>query len=198
MGCGATQPVRAVEEGATHVIASLGGPLIPFGGTTIPVPYLTAGILYGFSNETSITATTHVTMLLFGNLGLDVGYVKRLVTEEEWIPEVTAKGHLYVFSDLKHLANTRFFPLVTLNGSYSFGSSLLYAGTDHVIQLHQPAYFISPFLGGEFSFGERWRLQTELKWMAANVRTANGVFEGHASIGGYGNIGFFLGLMYRW
>jgi hypothetical protein len=198
LGCSATQPVRVTEEGTTHVTASLGGPLIPYRGSTIVVPYLTGGIAKGVASDASITGAIHLTTMLFGNVGFDAGYVKRLVREEGWIPEVTAKGQFYFLSDLTYLANVRFFPVLSINGSYVIGSTLVYGGTDHLLQLHRPAYFFSPFMGSQWVFGERWNLQTEIKWMAANVNTAHGIFEGHGSLHGYGNVGIFLGLMYRW
>lgn len=197
-GCGVTQPVRVAEEGTTHVLASLGGPLIPYAGMTIPVPYLNAGLLYGAGADVSYTGNLHLTMLLFGNLGVDAGYVRRLTQERGWIPELTAKGQLYFFSDLEDIRATRVFPLVTVNASYCIGSTLVYFGTDHLVQVHLPAYFLSPFVGIEVPLSERWRVQGEAKWMAANVNTAHGIFEGHGSIGGYGNIGTFIGCTLRW
>jgi hypothetical protein len=197
LGCGVTQPVRVIDQGTTQVAVSLGGPLIPFGGMNVPTPYLNLGLIHGYRETVTLTGNVHATMALLKNAAFDFGATTRLARESNCLPELTAKGQFYFFSDLERLDNVRVFPMVSINASYLVGTStLLYAGTDHLVQFNKPQYFFTPFAGTQLSLSDRSALQIELKWMAANVNSAHGVFRGTGSIGGHGDIGIFFGFTY--
>jgi hypothetical protein len=87
--------------------------------------------------------------------------------------------------------------MVSVNASYLLGhSTLLYAGADQLMQFNKPQYFVAPFAGTQLSLSDRSALQIELKWMAANVNSAHGIFRGTGSIGDHGDIGIFFGFNY--
>jgi hypothetical protein len=189
--------VRVIDQGATQAAVSLGGPLIPFGGLNIPTPYLNLGLIHGYKENLTLTGNVHATMALLKNAGFDLGAATRLARESNGWPELTAKAQLYLFSDLERLDAVRVFPMVSINASYLVGNStLLYAGADQLFQFTKPNYFFAPFAGTQFSVSERSALQIELKWMAANVNSAHGIFRGTGSIGDHGDIGVFFGYTY--
>jgi hypothetical protein len=195
--CGVTQPVRVIDQGTTQAAVSLGGPLIPYSGMTVPTPYLNLGLIHGYKENLTLTGNIHATMAVLKNAAFDVGAATRLVRESNGWPEVTAKGQLYVFSDLERFDALRVFPMVSVNASYLLGhSTLLYAGADQLIQFNKPQYFVAPFAGTQLSLSDRSALQIELKWMAANVNSAHGIFRGTGSIGDHGDIGIFFGFNY--
>ena len=195
--CGVTQPVRIIDQGTTQAAVSLGGPLIPFGGMTVPTPYLNLGLIHGYKDNLTLTGNVHATTALLKNAAFDLGAATRLARESNGWPELTAKGQFYFFSDLERLDNVRVFPMVSINASYLVGAStLLYAGADQLIQFNKPQYFFTPFAGTQLSLSDRSALQIELKWMAANVNSAHGVFRGTGSIGDHGDIGLFFGFTY--
>ncbi len=195
--CGATQPVRVLDEGSTKISTSLGGPFIPLGNNLVPLPYLTAGVQHGYTGSTTLTANAHLLTALFGDIGIDVGAAQRILSQQEIIPEVTAKAQMYFFYDARRGNNPRFFPMLTANASHRVGNAtLVYFGADNFFQFSKPSYFVSPFIGTQFPLGCGVEMQVESKWMAANVNTAHGVFEGEGSIGGNGNIGLFFGFNY--
>jgi hypothetical protein len=195
--CGVTQPVRVIDQGATQAAVSLGGPLIPFGGMTVPTPYLNFGLIHGYKENLTLTANVHATMALMEDAAFDVGAATRLSLESNGWPELTAKGQFYFFSDLQRIDNARIFPLVSVNASYLLGrSTLVYAGADQLIQFNKPQYFFTPFAGTQLSLSDRSALQIELKWMAANANSAHGIFRGNGSIGNHGDIGVFFGYIY--
>jgi hypothetical protein len=195
--CGVTQPVRVIDQGTTQAAVSLGGPLIPYSGMTVPTPYLNFGLIHGYKENLTLTGNIHATMAVFKNAAFDVGAATRLARESNGWPEVTAKGQLYVFSDLERIDALRVFPMVSVNASYLLGhSTLLYAGADQLIQFNKPQYFVAPFAGTQLSLSDRSALQIELKWMAANVNSAHGIFRGTGSIGDHGDIGIFFGFNY--
>jgi hypothetical protein len=197
--CSVTQPVRVIEKGSTQLSASFGGPLIHPAGFPMPVPYLTAGVVHGLTDDVTFYGRTHVTMLLFGDLGLDAGAASALLHQRGYAPEVTIAGEMYFFSDLRHGRVTRAYPYLSLNASYDVGTStIVFAGADDMYQFRPAHHFLTPFAGVEFPVSNRFAFQVEWKWMAANVNTAHGVFEGYSSLGDYGAFGTFLGMTYRW
>ena len=195
--CSVTQPVRVLDEGATRAAISLGGPFVPKFGIAVPTPYLNLGLMHGTTKDVTLTADLHATMALLKNAAVDAGAAVRLLHQDGSIPEVTAKGQLYIFSDLERIVNARIFPLVSLNGSYLLGkSTLLYAGADQMLQFDKPNYFIAPFAGTQFALSKRWSMDVELKWMAANINAAHGILRGTGTIGGHGDIALFFGFTY--
>jgi hypothetical protein len=195
--CSVTQPVRVLDEGATQAAISLGGPFVPFAGIAVPTPYLNVGLMHGYTKNVTLTTDIHATMALLKNVAVDAGAAVRLVRQDGCVPEVTAKGQLYVFSDLEMIKNARIFPVASFNGSYLLGrSTLLYAGADQMIQFDKPNYFVAPFAGTQFALSDRWSMDVELKWMAANINAAHGILRGTGTIGGHGDIALFFGLTY--
>jgi len=196
IGCGATQPVRTLEEGKTEILSSLGGPIIPLEGFAIPSPYLNLGVAFGYSNNVTLYTNTHLTALLFKDIGLDGGAAVRLTTQEHVIPEITLNSRMYFFWDVVRSNNKRLFPMVTVVGSYGTGNrSLVYFGVDHLLQLHQPDLFLSPLFGYQFPLSEPMSAQVEMKWLASNKNTRHGIFEGTTF--GAGGIGIFFGASYK-
>ena len=195
--CGVTQPVRVLAEGESQISGSLGGPFIPTRSATIPVPYLNVGYVHGYDERVTLTGNVHLLPLLFGDAGLDAGAAVRIMRQDNFIPELTAKGQLTFFCNFRNTLEPRVYPQGSLNASYRIGqSSLLYVGADNLFQSSSPSYLFSPFVGYQFPLGERWNGQIETKWLAANVNTSTGIFEGHSNISNHGNTSIFFGLLY--
>jgi hypothetical protein len=198
IGCGITQPIRPIEQGATEVIASLGGPIIPLAGIAIPVPYLNIGAMHGVNPNLTFFGNAHITALLFKDVGVDGGISSQLLPEKGIRPAITLNLRAYFFWDAFRGKTIRLFPTGTLTGSYLVGEhSLLYFGADNLYQLTPSNLFVSPFIGYSFPVSNVTSLQIESKWMAMNHDTRHGVFEGAGSINGKGNIGLFFGLQYN-
>jgi hypothetical protein len=195
--CSVTQPVRVLDEGKTQLSGSLGGPFIPLGSTTIPVPYLNVGIVHGYSENMTLSGNLHILPILFGDAGLDAGVATSLIKQKEIVPEVTAKALVMVFSDFRKGVHPRVYPQISVNASYLFGNlNLVYIGTDNVFQSSVPHFLLTPFIGLQFPLGTKWTGQIETKWMAANINTAHGILEGQTNISNYGNTSIFIGLLY--
>lgn len=198
-GCGVTQPVRPIEEGTTEVIASFGGPIIPFAGIAIPVPYLNVGAMYGYRPALTLYGNAHITALLFKDVGVDAGFSARLLPEKGIRPEITVNGRGYFFWDAFRGSTMRFYPAGSVIGSYAFGErSLWYFGADNLYQFTTSDLFVSPFVGYSFPVSSAMMMQLETKWVAMNHDTRHGIFEGTASVNGKGNIGVYAGIQYQW
>ena len=198
-GCGVTQPVRVIERDEVRVTTSFGGPVVPSAVPTVVIPYGTVGAMVGVSEGVTVTGNLHVPLVALETVGIDGGAAVRIVRENGFIPEVTAKGTALVVTDFTP-GSYRLFPQVSLNGSYGIGESLLgYAGLENMFQFTGTEhFFFGPFAGLEISLSRRFALQGEAKWMAANIDTRNGLFEGQASFRGKGYFGLFLGASYDW
>ncbi len=197
VGCSVTHPVRVLDEGATRVTASVGGPLIPYHGATIPVPYLTAGVAHGITPSRTAFGDVHVLMGTFGVLGANGGMAWKIRDEEGVRPEVTVLGQAYLFTDLRTMSVVRFFPDAAAAASYRLGESwLTYCSVDIMGDPWQKRLLVTPALGGQWEGWTGIRLQLELKWMAANIDTRHGIFEGKTSLSGHGAVGLFLGAGY--
>jgi|GEM_PF-881276 len=72
-GCGTTSQLRPVGAGNTRVTASLGGPLVVFGGAPVPLPITRVGVAHGTSESVDVSGGLHPTAALFGVAGLDAG-----------------------------------------------------------------------------------------------------------------------------
>jgi hypothetical protein len=163
----------------------------------VPAPYLNLGLMHGYTKDVTLTTNLHATMALLKNVAVDAGASVRLLHQNGSIPEITAKGQLYIFSDLERIKNARLFPVVSVNGSYSLGTStLLYVGADQMLQFDKPNYFIAPFAGTQFALSERWSMDVELKWMAANIKSEHGILRGTGAVGGHGDMALFFGFTY--
>lgn len=193
-GCGAGIPVRVLQEDQVTVQASLGGPIVPASVPTVLVPYLTGGASYGVSNDITVHGNLHATMSAFLVAGLDVGASARVIKQDGAVPEITAGLRALMFTDFNAWSTSRFYPDLHVNASWEvWERALLYAGTHVTFQLDPGATFVSPMLGLQFPLSEKFSLQTELIWQAANVNTEGGIFRGRSSINGTGSIGGFIG-----
>ncbi len=197
MGCSVTHPVRVLDEGATRVTASVGGPLIPYHGATIPVPYLTAGAARGITSTRTAFGDVHLLMGTFGVLGANGGMAWKVRNQEGPRPEVTLLGQAYLFTDLHSMSTARLFPDAAAVASYQLGDTwLTYGSVDIMGDPWQKRFLLTPALGGQWEAWSGIRLQLEMKWMAANIDTRHGIFEGRTSLAGHGAVGLFLGAGY--
>ncbi|MBC8124661.1 MAG: hypothetical protein H7X70_02905 [Candidatus Kapabacteria bacterium] len=192
-GCGSGQPVRVLPEGSTAIIASLGGPIQPSRSPIGFVPYLTAGIEHGITDDVTVHGNLHLLMAFFAVGGIDIGASGRLWRQNDALPEVTASARLIGFMKFGDPVSPRLYPDVSLNASWEVADrTLAYIGTHTTFQWKPGEVFISPFVGVQFPLSSRFSLQTELIWQAANHDTRVGLFEGLSSIGGMGSFGGFV------
>jgi hypothetical protein len=191
--CAATQPVRVLPKGQSRVIASVGGPWQPKKSPTVVVPYVTLGMMRGLSDRTTLVYDAHLLMAALGVAGADVGLAHRLLAQDGVRPEVSALGQAYLFAGS---GGARVFPHASVNASWTRGArQLLYVGGDAIGQFSgAPAVLVAPLAGWQFPVHRRVQLQTEFKWMAANVETEHGIFRGRGNIGGHGGLSVQLGV----
>ena len=194
-GCAVTLPVRTIPAGETRVVGSLAEPLashLPSFG----VPYITAGILHGTTDATTISADLHALLVATGVVGVDLGLAHRLGHQHGVVPELTAEAQVGLFYGA---GGGRAFPATTVTASWNAGAhALVYTGANLTAQLvGAPTLFVSPSLGVQRDFGRRWVGQLEWRILGANVDTESGLLEGTASFAGHGGMVLQLGAQWR-
>jgi hypothetical protein len=137
-------------------------------------------------------------MAAFGVLGLDAGASVRALHQDGVTPEITVSGRVIAFSDMVKLQNVRLYPDMQVTASWEIApQSLVYAGTHATWQALGPvdvtSLLLSPMVGTQIPVSDKFSLQGELIWQAANVNTMAGIVEGESSIRGHGSFGVFIG-----
>lgn len=196
LGCAVTQPVRVLGKGERRWISSIGGPLLPGHVPSKVIPYTNVGMMWGRSDNLTLSANAHLFAAAFGVAGMDVGAARRLHTQSGLTPEITTQAQLYLFAGA---AGVRAYPNFVGTASYNAGPrTLLYGGTALTVRPSGgKALLASPLMGVQRDVGKRFALQLEGKWMVANIDMHSGLFEGESTISGHGGIGVQFGVQVK-
>lgn len=195
--CAATVPIRVLPKGETHVVASVGGPIVPDKSPTVVVPYATAGVVYGVTNDVTVHGMAHITMAMFGVAGVDVGASTRLMKHDAWQPEATVALRAMMMTDFGGWSTTRLWPTISATCSWLDGAVVPYVGSHVTFELTNGKPLVSPNVGVQIELSNDWWLQVEGIWQAANANTRSGVLEGQSSIGDRGSLGMFIAARMR-
>lgn len=196
-GCGTIHSARPLDKGAHQIGATLGGPMVEFGGAYIPLPNI---ILQGRSGLSPILDRPfdvdyglNLTGFAFGVMGIHGGVNWQLVHQNKAIPALTVSNRLWIQNNYLDVskewskrsiwaANQIEFTL-----SYKFGDHLLYFGLAEYIDFNQPDLLLSPFLGTDLAASKRLGIQIEIRYFAANqtppVDTVTWLGPGTGAIG---------------
>lgn len=197
VGCGAGQPIRVLERGATQLTASFGGPVVPSSSPVKIIPYTTIGVMHGVAPEVTVHGNLHALMAVFGTLGVDLGASARVVRQHRALPELTIGLRGIVFTDFSSIANTRIYPDASFTASWEVDPRwLVYTGSHATMQFTNARLFISPMIGTQFPISERFAMQVEIIWQAANAITRSGLLRAESSLNGHGSLGIFIGGSY--
>jgi len=192
LGCGHTSPVRPTPKGQLQLQADMGGPIASW-GVPFPAPHLTAGASYGVADRLDVHAHAHLTPLLVGLAGLDVGSTYLLLEQSGAIPALSGTARLLGFTDFRQSA--AYFE-ATATASYLVGERLLpYASVTGFAQFAGGPLLVSPAAGAQLWFGELG-LQAEARWFAPDYPTERAVIP-WVGVAGQGALGLVLGIRWR-
>lgn len=179
------------------VTASVGGPIAPGKSPVLLIPYVTAGVQHGVSENITVHGNAHLLMAAFGVVGMDVGASLRALRQNGAVPEVTVGATAIVFSTLYSLNNTRIYPDLHVACSWIVNTDwLMYVGAHNTVQSDR-RYFFSPLVGLQFPISSKMSLKTEFMMQAVNQNTSSGTLEGISSISKNGSAGFFVGAQWQ-
>ncbi len=128
--CSTTRIVKPLKAKEVLVGLDFGGPLIEFGGGTVPLPYSSLSGAYGIDSNLTAFAGLHLTALGFENVQLDLGVVHRIYqTKKRWLPSISTGLSTQL---LLHSSTGAFraYPVVDLNFYWQYlksGNNYVYA-----------------------------------------------------------------------
>jgi hypothetical protein len=192
--CGLPSHVRPVPKGVVALEAAVGGPAALLGGVPVPLPLSTVGASYGVAESVDVHAHAHLTPLVLGTGGLDLGATWLALPEDGWRPALSLTGRAYGFSDLS--SGALFYGELSASASYLLRERYLtYVSTTALYDALAEDVMWAVGVGGQVPF-DRFALQLEANWYWPSYDSAAAPVS-WASPGGRGTFGLVLGASYR-
>lgn len=201
--CAPSRFVKPLEKDQFAVTGNLGGPLIGFAGTTIPIPFTSLGAGYGISDHTTAFGNLHTTALAFGVVQVDAGLLHSFVSPKGIIPGISASAAANVMMDVFE-NNLKFFPQLDANAYWDYGrrNNFFYVGTSNWFDLAstrahgeaQPQNWIFNLQAGHTFVRPRWNIALEAKYLAPFHSNQNVVVD-YAAFGQHGAMGAYLAII---
>ncbi|MCT4580303.1 MAG: hypothetical protein N4A35_02715 [Flavobacteriales bacterium] len=117
--CSSSRFVEPLAKKQHAVGASIGGPLINFGGAVIPTPM--SSVVYGYGIDSNLTAFggLHTTALVFNNFHSDLGVTYRLFKQKDHFPALSSSLNNTIVTSLR-TGTTRYWPSIDFNAYWNF------------------------------------------------------------------------------
>jgi hypothetical protein len=184
--CKPTRFVKPLEKDESALGFNLGGPLIHFAGTVIPVPFSSVYFGHGLSENSSGSVGLHTTALLYENLQLDLAYTQEIVDQDGFMPGVSLTGSSQVILGLR-VGAFRFYPALDINLYYEYqgDKQMTYFSFNNWIDPHPnkinqgSEYRLwRPTLGiGHLYRWKNWEFGLEYKFLGANLNNTMTVVD---------------------
>ncbi len=201
--CSTSRVIKPLAKGEQQISASLGGPLIKFGGLIIPIPYTSIAYARGIDSNLSVFGGLHTTSLLFGNLQTDIGATYQICKQKNKIPAFTVSpvlNTIYGFSASK----LKLYPELNLNTYWEYGKkrkNLVYASVSNWFVLNkskayqqpQKARWIPSFIIGNTWNKTKWAYTIEMRLLAPSYSNQKLVVD-YATPMNNGAFGLYFGL----
>lgn len=128
LGARFVKPLNKKQHAAS---VSLGGALIVYGQTTIPIPFLTANYGYGIDSTLTGFAGVNITSALFGNAQVELGATKQIVKQKSHTQGVSLTPAINVI--YRNQNTKKIYPQVAVNAFWEYGKrkSYFYVGVDN-------------------------------------------------------------------
>jgi hypothetical protein len=205
--CGSSRFVEPLKKNELAVGGNIGGPLINFGGLTIPVPLSAIEVGYGLDTNLTIHGALHTTSILFGNLQIDAGATYKFLNQKKYIPNLSVNpGFNFIYSPSYKVA--KFWPTLDLNAYWNYGKrkNYFYTGINNMFELSktmandQPQkqrWLFNPQLGHVLkSKSGNFQFTTEIKFLALNQDNTYSFVPYNSITGKNGATGVYLGFRY--
>lgn len=205
--CVSSRFIEPLDKNKLAIGGNFGGPLIDFGGLTIPVPLTAIEVGYGLDTNLTIHGGLHTTAFFFGNLQLDAGVTYKFLNQNKYIPNLSVNpGFNFVYSP--SYKAMKFWPTIDLNAYWNYGKrrNYFYTGFNNMFELSktmandQPQkqrWLFNPQIGHVLK-SKKGSLQftTEFKFLALNQDNSYSFIPYNSSTGSHGATGVYLGLRY--
>jgi len=199
--CTPSRIVRPLEKGQKVINAHLGGPLIGFAETTIPIPFTSVLYGQGITNKLSAFGSLHTTSLLFGVFQTDIGVCYKLYYNEKMKLGISTTPSLNIAFD-KWEGNLKVWPLLDINAYWELEpkKSFFYAGLNNWFELaeykahnqKQTNYWLMNPQAGFTYARQKWNYNIEMKYLVPNIKNEPNVVD-YKSFNNNGAIGLYFG-----
>jgi hypothetical protein len=212
--CSPSQFVVPLNKKDHAVGVNLGGPLIEYSGSVIPVPFSSIIYGYGLQKRTTLFGALHTTSLAYGVIHTELGLTRELKYWEGSKVGLSFSPKINFMID-KWEWNYKLYPQIDLNAYWFFrgephrrcdcrgqfkGSAYLYAGLGNWFELstkrygdvaQQTNWVLMPQLGVNFGT-DSWKYNFELKYMGFGVPNDNTVVTYFNPISDKGVMGVYF------
>ena len=157
--CGTMNGARPLEKGQHAVGISIGGPMVEFNGSFIPLPNAVlegrSGMGKIIDRRWDLNYGLNLTALAFDQIGSHVGANVLLMSQNGNRPAWSISNRLFVYSN--HISsatdpNGKGFWLnneMSTTLSWKVGRQMIYTGISQYFDLSEPSLTLTPFLGCE-------------------------------------------------
>ena len=198
--CMPSRIVRPLEKGQRAIGAHLGGPLIGFGGTTIPIPFTSLMYAQGVTEKTTAFASIHTTSLLFGVIQTDIGAVYNLYYNDSSRIGFSVALAVNMAYDTWE-SNFKIWPQLDVNMYWNIRpkKSFVYLGVDNWFELsgkkehgqkQTNRWIINPQIGYT-NVRKKWNHNIEFKYLVPYLNNEPGVVD-YKGISGKGALGVYI------
>lgn len=201
--CSSSRFVEPLIKKQHAIGVNLGGPLINFGGITIPTPM--SSIIYGYGLDTNLTvfAGLHTTSLIFNNFHSDFGATFKLINQKKYTPSLSGSINNTLVTSLR-TGTTRYWPSLDLNGYWNFSkrNHFWYVGLSNWFELRKTRandleqikrWLPNPQAGVSFKT-KTFQFNIEYKLLAIGINS-NDVFVPYQSLtNNKGAMGLYFGI----
>ena len=209
IGCGSINSARPLEKGQHAVGVTLGGPMVDFAGSYIPLPNAViegkSGVSSVQGRATDVSYGLNITGIPFDIIGTQVGVSHLLVEQNGYRPAVAVSDKLFLYGN--HISTTTepstkgFWVHNQLETilSWSLHGQLLYTGLAYNLDFGNPEPVFSPFAGLEFFHRDSspgFGLQVEARYFALGMTSDFVSVEWYEPLNS-GAFGFMFGVNYR-
>ncbi len=198
--CAPSRIVRPLEKGERQVALNVGGPLLGFAGTTIPMPLTAVSYAQGITDNVTAFGGIHTTAMLFGVFQTDVGVCYNLYHPDSSQFGLSVNPVINMAFD-KWEGNFKLWPEIDVNAYWEFTpqKSFIYLGASNWFELsgtrahdevQENRWLFNPHLGYTY-VRNKWNYNIETKYLVPNVATQPNVVD-YKGIGGNGAVGVYF------
>jgi hypothetical protein len=198
--CAPSLVVRPLQKGEKQVSANLGGPLMGFAGTTIPIPLSAVSYAQGVSDKVTLFGGLHTTALIYGVIQTDIGACVNVYHPDSSQFGLSINPVVNIAYD-KWEGNFKLWPEVDINAYWEFNpkKSFTYIGISNWFELsskraheetQENRWLINPHIGYTY-VRKKWNYNFETKWLVPNVDTKPNVVD-YKGVNGKGGIGIYF------
>jgi hypothetical protein len=199
--CSSIRQVTPLPKGNSALSLSIGGPFTKVGDITTPLPFLSLGYSFGFTDRITLESGIHLTSLAFGLLQLDPGMSWFVFTPHGIQPGLIVSPRVFLMTNFKP-ESVRIYPNLDLTFTWKLPYDMgLYSGIRNWIEpasirsdgnIQTNHLLVAPFIGFLVS-RNRWSYQIESLIYTPNLKNTGRPLK-NVGFGENGIFGLFFGV----